>query len=203
MAANVKTGLYFGSFNPVHIGHLLVADALLELAGLDEIWLVVSPQNPFKEAGDLAPGADRLAMVELAVAGNARLKPCYVEFSLPRPSYTVQTLRKLQADYPERLFSLLLGGDSLAQFTQWKDYGEILTRVELHAYNRPNAGPVPEELAGNPRVHRYDVPLLEVSSTDIRARVGSARSIRYRVPEAVRQYIFRHALYGHRPVATP
>lgn len=201
MEADVKTGLYFGSFNPVHIGHLLVADALLELAGLDEVWLVVSPQNPFKEADALAPEADRLAMVQLALAGNPRLKPCDIEFSLPRPSYTVQTLRKLQTDYPERLFSLLLGGDSLAQFTQWKDYREILQSVKLHVYRRPDAGPVPQELAADPRIHHYDVPLLEVSSTDIRARIGSARSIRYRVPEAVREYIFRHALYGHRPAA--
>lgn len=196
MEADVKTGLYFGSFNPVHIGHLLVADTLLELAGLDEVWLVVSPQNPFKEANDLAPEADRLAMVKLAVAGDPRLKPCDVEFSLPRPSYTVRTLRALREDYPARQFSLLLGGDSLAQFHLWKNYREILGSVELHAYDRCDAGYIPPELADNPRVHRYDVPLLDVSSTDIRERIGAGRSIRYRVPESVRDYIMERGLYG-------
>lgn len=193
-----NTGLLFGSFNPIHLGHLIVAQYFITRGGCDEVWLVVSPQNPFKRAVDLAPEQHRLAMARLAVAGNAQLSVCDLEFSLPRPSYTSDTLGVLRSKHPDRKFSLLLGEDLLAQFTDWKDYGRILTHHRLRVYPRTRAPATLPELL-RPHVDICEAPRIDISSTLVRSLLRGGALPRYLVPDNVLAYITQHKLYPPRP----
>ena len=186
-------GLYFGSFNPVHIGHLIIANTLLEYSDLDEVWFVVSPQNPFKERGELLADAERLAMVQMSLADNPRLKASDIEFHLPLPSYTIHTLQALGQQHPDTQFSILMGSDNLANFTRWKDWETIIGSHKLYVYPRP--GTQSCALASHPHVTMVPVPMLDLSSTHIRAQIAQGKSVQYLVPPQAYHYIQSKQLY--------
>lgn len=189
-----KIGLFFGSFNPVHTGHLIIANYMADYTHLDEIWFVVSPQNPFKEQDGLLPEEKRLALLELAIQGDDRFKTCDIEFSLPRPSYTAFTLEQISSKYPMHAFTLIIGGDNLQLFHHWKDYQIILQKHAVFVYAR--TGIVEQQnLVNHPSVKLFEVPLLNISSTYIRQTIQAGKSIRYLVPELVRLEIERLNLY--------
>lgn len=186
-------GLLFGSFNPVHHGHLLLATHLREAAGLDEIWFIVSPQNPFKLNSDLADEHHRLEMVKLAVENVPYFNVSDIEFQLDKPSYTHITLKKLQHQFPSHQFSLIIGKDNAANFQEWKEADWILNNVEILVYNR-----TVEDKTINFQLtafNYYNLPLFDISSTIIRKRVKENQSVRYFVPENVEHYIRFHKLY--------
>lgn len=188
-----RTGLFFGSFNPVHVGHMIIANYMATRTELDEVWLVVSPQNPFKKAGSLARDHDRLHLVELAIGDTPRLRASNVEFGLPKPSYTIDTLAVLREKHPDRAFSLLMGGDNLATLPKWKNAEIILRDYDIHVYNRPGeeAGP----LQDHSRVTFHEAPLMHLSATYVRRAIREGRSVRYLVPDAVAEELERSGLY--------
>ena len=182
-----KIGLFFGSFNPIHVGHLILANTMATATDLDEVWFVVSPQNPFKKNKSLLHEFDRLDMVERATADNAKLKVSDVEFAMPRPSYTIDTLVRLQEKYPDYTFKLIIGEDNLVQFTNWKNHESILDFYGLYVYARPNTPP--HAFSNHPKVTFINAPLLDISATFIRDCIKNNRSIRYLVPESVEKMI--------------
>lgn len=189
----MKTGLFFGSFNPIHIGHLIIADHIAQYTDLREVWLVVSPHNPLKDKSTLARDHDRLHLVQLAVDDNPRLKASSVEFQLPKPSYTIDTLTYLKEKYPEKEFALIMGSDNFRSIHLWKNYELLLEHFDIYLYNRP------EEEADNlkqyKRVHIVPAPLLGISSTYVRERIRSGKSVRYLVPEKVFDYLEVSGMY--------
>lgn len=188
-----KIGLLFGSFNPVHHGHLLLATHIREAAGLDEIWLVVSPQNPFKQVSDLADEQHRLNMAESACAQHDFIKVCAIEFELEKPSYTYKTLELLKSLHSDDQFTLIIGGDNVSKFKDWKNVNWILENFEVFIYNRTNYSIAEESLTTKMKV--FQLPLFDISSTEIRNRIKNGQTIRYFVPEDVEHYIRFHKLY--------
>lgn len=188
----LRTGLFGGTFNPVHVGHVALGRSIVEAGLADEVWFMVSPQNPFKRNIHLLDDALRLSMVRKALAHESRLAASDYEFSLPRPSYTLHTLRRLSADYPERAFTLIIGGDNWEAFDQWYGHDEILARWPVVVY--PRAGATPSEPAKPlPRgVTMLRTPLLPVSSTAIRERVRRGESVAGLVPEAIEQDVMNY-----------
>ncbi len=189
----MKVGLFFGSFNPIHIGHMIIAQTMLENAGIDELWFVVSPQNPFKKNKKLLHEFDRLDMVEAAVNENAKFKVSDIEFNMPKPSYTIDTLVLLTEKHPKKEFSLIIGEDNLASFTKWKNHQQILENYGLLVYPRPNAKPSP--VKPHPKVQMVEAPLLDISATFIRNAIKEGRSIKYLVPEPVEGVIVGKGFY--------
>ena len=189
----MKIGLFFGSFNPVHIGHLIIANYMATQTDLDRVWLVVSPQNPLKPKKTLARDHDRLHLVRLGIGDNPLLEVSNVEFGLPKPSYTVDTLAYLREKYPEREFALIMGGDNLASLHQWKNYEVLLANYDIYVYNRPSADL--GERATHPRVRIFEAPLLDISATYIRECLRNRKSVRYLVPDAVFEYLESSHLY--------
>jgi len=189
----MKTGLFFGSFNPVHIGHLIIADHIAQYTDLREVWLVVSPHNPLKEKSSLARDHDRLHLVQLAVEDNPRLKASSVEFQLPKPSYTIDTLTYLREKYPEKEFALIMGSDNFRSIHLWKNYQMLLDHFDIYLYNRPEEEM--ENVRQHPRVFIVPAPLLGISSTYIRERIKSGKSVRYLVPEKVFDYLETSGMY--------
>jgi nicotinate-nucleotide adenylyltransferase len=189
----MKIGLFFGSFNPVHVGHLIIANFMATQTDLDKVWLVVSPQNPLKPKKTLARDHDRLHLVQLGIADNPRLEASAVEFKLPKPSYTIDTLTFLKEKYPDREFALIMGGDNLATLSQWKNYEQILANYQIYVYNRPaiDLG----EFATHPHVKTFQAPLLDISATYIRECIRTGKSVQYLVPEGVFEYLAGSALY--------
>ena len=183
----MKIGLFFGSFNPIHVGHLIVANVMATTTDLDQVWFVVSPQNPFKKNNSLLHEFDRLAMVEKAIADNAKFKATDIEFSMPKPSYTIDTLIRLQEKHPQHKFRLIIGGDNLAQFPNWKNHDKILEYFGLYVYPRPNS--VKSDLENHPTVRLVNAPSLDISATFIRDCLKNGKSIRYMVSESVEEYI--------------
>lgn len=201
----MKIGLFFGSFNPIHIGHLILANTIAESAQLDKVWFVVSPQNPFKKKETLLHEFDRYDMVQKAIFDNTHLAACDAEFHLPKPSYTIDTLTYLHEKYPKYEFSILMGSDNLVNLKNWKNYEKVLEYHQIHVYPRPNKniGTVAtaentllEELYKHPNVHITDAPLLEISATYLRERIQNQQSIRYLVPEMLEEYIKRKKFYS-------
>ena len=188
-----KTGLFFGSFNPVHIGHLIIANCMLENGGLDKVMFVVTPQNPLKASKNLLHGFDRLDMVRAAVADNYKFEVSDVEFHLPKPSYTVHTLTLLTEKNPEKDFVLIMGEDNLGNFTKWKNYAQILENYQLYVYPRPLV--TKSDLIRHPNVKMVESPLLDISATFIRKLIRDNKSIRYLVPEPVEQMIKYKGFY--------
>ena len=191
----MKVGLFFGSFNPAHTGHMIIAHYMAEYTDLDQVWMVVSPQNPFKSKDTLANDYDRLHLVHLAIGDHLHLRASNIEFSLPKPSYTIDTLAYLQEKYPEHTFCLIMGGDNLASFPKWKNAEQILAHHDVYVYSRPNVDPGP--LVDHPRVHLAEAPLLELSASFIRQCIRDGKSVRYMVPDTVYAYLQESNLYRH------
>lgn len=190
----MKVGLFFGSFNPVHTGHLLIANYFIQFGGLDKIWFMVSPQNPFKVNDNLLDENIRLQLLKLAINGDERFGASDFEFKLPRPSYTVNTLSELRAQFPADVFIPIIGGDNLQSFHLWKDYQTILDHHEVYVYRRAGYHENPL-LANHHRIKIFEVPLLNISSTYIREMLQAGKSIKYLVPEKVDHYIHEKGLY--------
>ena len=192
----MRVGLYFGSFNPIHHGHLLIATYILEHTDLDQVWFIVSPQNPLKPSATLLNEYHRLFLVQLAVEGEKNLKASDIEFKLPKPSYTVDTLAYLQEKYPANQFAIIMGSDSLQNLPKWKNYQWLLRNYPIYVYKRPGY----ETLPSYPEavhIQIMDAPLLPISSTTIRQNVREGKSIRYLVPDAVREEIEKSGYYLH------
>jgi nicotinate-nucleotide adenylyltransferase len=195
MAKDKKIGLFFGSFNPVHVGHLIIANHILSDTDLDEVWMVVSPHNPLKEKQTLAPDYDRLKMVELAIGDHTRIKASNVEFILPKPSYTIDTLAYLREKNPNKTYVLIMGGDNISTINKWKNYQELIKHYEIYVYERPGfSTKLPEGLNEN-KIKIVNAPLLDISATMLRERIKEGRSIRYSVTDEVYEYINIHQLY--------
>lgn len=190
-----RTVLYGGSFNPIHLGHLALGQYLLETQPVDEVWYMISPQNPLKQADGLLPDADRLELVRKAVEGCAGLAACDFEFRLPRPSYTVHTLEAIRRAFPDREFSLLIGADNWAHFPRWHQFRKILDENEIFVYPRTGYPLHTEDLP--PQVHVLDAPLFDASSTDIREAIagGNPESVAGLLPPAVYREILRRGFY--------
>ena len=188
----MNIGLYFGSFNPVHIGHLIIANHVLNEAVIDKIWFIVSPQNPFKESKTLLNEFDRLHLVRLAVQDDTRIKCSEIEFNLPKPSYTSNTLTFLSEKYPEHQFSLIMGSDSYQNLDKWKNYETIIYNYPIYVYKREGYE-VKKSFNSDPII--LDAPIIQISASQIREHVKSGKSIRYLVPEIVREEIETRKFY--------
>jgi len=191
----MKVGLFFGSFNPIHNGHLIIANHILNETALDKIWLIISPQNPFKESASLLNTYDRLYLVSKAIENDNRLKGSDIEFHLPKPSYTSATLTYLKEKYPFDEFSIIIGSDSFQNLSKWKNYETIIHNYELIIYKRPGF-----EIINNihARVLIMSAPLLEISATYIRELVRKNKSIKYLVPESIEQEVQTNRFYSQK-----
>ncbi len=189
----MKVGLYFGSFNPIHNGHLIIANHVINFTDLDEVWFVISPQNPFKKKSNLLDSYDRLHLVELAIGENPRIKPSTIEFNMPVPSYTIDTLTYLKEQNPDYEFTLIMGSDNLVNFHKWKNHDVILKYYSIIVYMRPGYEDVP--FLDHPKVNALDAPLLEISSSFIRKLIKEGKSPQYLVPDKVYQEIESSHLY--------
>jgi nicotinate-nucleotide adenylyltransferase len=191
----MKIGLFFGSFNPIHMGHLIIANIMAETTDLKKVWFVVSPQNPFKPAKGLLHEFDRYDMVRAAIFDNYKLEVSDVEFHLPKPSYTIHTLVHLREKHPDKEFKVILGEDNLVSFMNWKNYERILEDYGLYVYARPNVQLSP--LREHPNVRFVEAPLLDISATFIRNCIRKNQSVRYLVPDAVEEMIRGKGFYQH------
>ncbi len=188
-----RTALFFGSFNPIHVGHLIIANTILQQEDIDEVWLVVSPQNPLKERASLLPDHHRLQMVQRAIDDNYQLKVCDIEMHLPIPSYTVVTLAALQEKYPDREFCLVMGSDNLDSFHRWRNYQYLLDNYRLLVYPRP--GTEHCKLSSHPNVTMVDVPMMDISSSYIRQQIAAHKDVRYLLTEPVYKYLTEMHFY--------
>ena len=183
----IKTGLYFGSFNPIHIGHMAIANFMIEFTSLEQLWFVVSPQNPLKEKKSLLKDYHRLEMVRLATEDDDRFRASDIEFKLPTPSYTIDTLAYLEEKNPGREFQLVMGADGLRTFHKWKHAGLIARNYHRLIYPRP--GTNPETIANTPNATLVEAPLMEISSSFIRQAVKEGKDIRHLVPGKAYRYM--------------
>jgi nicotinate-nucleotide adenylyltransferase len=183
----VKIGLFFGSFNPIHMGHMIIANIMAENTDLDKVWFVVSPQNPFKPSKGLLHEFDRFDMVRAAVYDSYKLEVCDIEFHLPKPSYTIHTLVHLKEKHPDKEFKVIIGEDNLTSFKKWLNYERILEDYGLYVYPRPNVQP--SDLKLHPHVKMVEAPMMDISATFIRNCVRNRKSIRYLVPDPVGEMI--------------
>ena len=193
MPLSKRIGLFFGSFNPIHTGHLIIAEFMADMTDLQQVWFVVSPHNPLKAQSTLANDFDRLHMVQLAIDDNPKLRASNIEFSLPKPSYTIDTMAYLHEKYPEHNFSLIMGSDNLESIHKWKNYELLLQRYPIHVYARSGSENISSP--ANADVTLHNVPLLNISSTYIRQMIAGGHSIRYMVPEPVFQFLQGSRLY--------
>ncbi|MEM6642813.1 MAG: nicotinate (nicotinamide) nucleotide adenylyltransferase [Bacteroidota bacterium] len=189
----MKVGLFFGSFNPIHTGHMIIANLVKETTMVDEVWFVVSPQNPFKKNKNLLHEFDRLDLVRAAIADDYQFRAEDVEFSMNRPSYTIDTLTVLQEKHPEKKFHLIIGEDNLVSFPKWKNASELLRNFQLIVYPRKAAKP--SELLDKDTVRIIDAPEIDISATLIRKLVKQEKSIKYLVPDAVSELIKAKGYY--------
>lgn len=185
-----KVGLYFGTFNPIHIGHLVIANHMAEYSDLDEIWFVVTPVSPFKKKKNLLANNHRYEMVYLATKDYPKLQPSKIEFDLPEPNYTINTLVHLDEKYGDRYsFSLIMGEDNLKGFHKWKNYEVILENHEIFVYPRLSEGKIEHQFGGHPKIHKVNAPIMEISSTFIRKAHNEGKNIRPLLPEPVWVYL--------------
>jgi len=189
----MRVGLFFGSFNPIHVGHLMLAQYMVNFADVDEVWLVVSPQNPFKQDVELADTQHRLNMARLAVGDNEKIKISEVELSLPKPSYTIDTLRALEKEYPEIEFSIIMGADNLMSLNRWKEVETLLSRYRIIVYPRPGYEAKEPEGA---HIEIVDAPQVDISSTQLRRWIGEGRSVLYFTNDKVIEYFSQNNLYN-------
>ncbi|RLJ65507.1 nicotinate-nucleotide adenylyltransferase [Lacinutrix venerupis] len=185
----MKIGLYFGSFNPIHIGHLIIANQLVENSDLDQIWFVVTPHNPFKKKSTLLDNHQRLEMVYLATKDYDKLKESNIEFNLPQPNYTINTLTYLQEKYPTHNFALIMGEDNLKSFHKWKNYEVILENHNIYVYPRISEGIVETRFTNHEKIHRVKAPIMEISSTMIRNAIKNGKNVKPLLPKKVWEYV--------------
>jgi len=195
-----KIGLFFGSFNPIHIGHLILANYILEHSDMQELWFVVSPQNPFKEKKSLLNDHNRLDMVQLAVKNYQKMRASNVEFSLPTPSYTIDTLTYLQEKHPDYSFSLIMGEDNLGSLHKWKNYDLLLQNYQVIVYPRIfgediSSSPNVTQLKNHHNIHKIDAPIIELSATEIRDMIKSGKNVRPMLPPEVFEYLDGSSFY--------
>lgn len=190
----MKIGLFFGSFNPIHIGHLVIADVMADQTDLDQVWFVVSPLNPFKSSSSLLHEFDRFKMVELAIAENYKFRASDVEFNMPKPSYTADTLAYLSDKHPEHDFKLIIGEDNLLHFHKWKNYESILNNFGLYVYPRPQVDKSKIKVQHQSIVY-VDSPMLDISATFIRKSIRNEHSVQYLLPGPVVDYIRMKKFY--------
>ena len=190
-----QIGLFFGSFNPIHIGHLIIANHLVEHSALDELWLVVTPQNPFKEKQSLLNNHLRLEMVHLAIADYPKLRASDIEFHLAQPDYTIHTLAYLEEKYTKLHFALIMGEDNLKSLHKWKNYEQILSNYPIYVYPRLSEGTVSEALTSHPNIQYVRAPIVELSATFIREEIKKKQNVRPLLPESVWQHIDKLGLY--------
>ncbi|GAA4279375.1 nicotinate (nicotinamide) nucleotide adenylyltransferase [Aquimarina mytili] len=190
-----KIGLYFGTFNPIHVGHLAIANHIAEYSDLDEIWMVVTPHNPHKKKSSLLDNHHRYEMVYRATESYSKLKPSDVEFKLPQPNYTVYTLAHLEEHYPDYQFNLIMGEDNLKSFHKWKNYEVILENHHIYVYPRIAEGTVETQFKDHPKIHKVAAPIMEISSTFIRNAISESKNIRPLLSKEVWEYIDQMNFY--------
>lgn len=190
----MNIGLFFGSFNPIHVGHLIIAGYMANFTEIDQVWLVVSPQSPLKKKNGLAGVYDRIEMARLATDSNQKISVSSVELGMPQPSYTIDTLNELKAKYPLYQFSLIMGADNIVSLKKWKSHEQILAEHKIYVYPRP--GHDLGEWATHPQIIITDTPYLELSSTFIRKALKDKKNIQYMLPESVLDFIDRKSLYS-------
>ncbi len=188
-----KIGLYFGSFNPIHVGHLIIANTIAQQQIVDEVWFVITPHNPHKEKHTLLSDHQRLQLVNLAIGENSKLKASDIEFKLPQPNYTINTLAHLTNKYPEYNFYLIIGGDNLQGLPKWHEYKRIIENYNILVYPRPNIT-IPKDLAKSISVLQ-NVPLIEISSTGIRDMLKQKKDVQYFIPKPALDYILEMHFY--------
>ena len=187
-------GLFFGSFNPVHVGHMIIANFMATQTDLDQVWLVVSPHNPLKSKSSLARDYDRLHLVGLAIGDNPRLRASDIEFGLPKPSYTIDTLAYLKEKYPDHRFVLIMGGDNLVSFHRWKNADLLLRDHQIYVYRRPSVE-TSAKLAEHPHIRFFEAPLMNISASYILKSIKAGHSVQYLVPDSVYEYLGSSHLY--------
>ena len=185
----MNIGLFFGSFNPIHVGHLIIANHMAEHSDLDKVWFVVTPHNPHKKKSSLLEDHHRLQMVNIAVEEYPNLEVSNIEFDLPQPSYTVNTLMHISEKFPQHQFSLIMGEDNLKSFHKWKNYETILDNHHIYVYPRVADGKESNELLSHQKIHKTDAPIVEISSTFIRKGITAQKDIRPLLPQNVWAYL--------------
>ena len=188
----MRIGLYFGSFNPIHVGHLIIANFIANNVDIDQVWFIISPQNPLKQNTTLLNKYHRKYLVDIAIEGEKKLKTSAIEFSLPIPSYTIDTLAYLSEKYPDNLFSIVIGSDSLQNILKWKNGEVLLERYQFLVYERPG---FKVENATGQNINILKAPLLDISSTKIRKMIKNGMSIKFFVPDLVKEEIERNHYY--------
>lgn len=181
----MKIGLYFGTFNPIHVGHLAIANHMAEHSDLDKIWMVITPHNPFKKKSSLLSNHHRYSMVDIALEPYDKIQPSKIEFDLAQPNYTVNTLAVLEEKYPDDEFCLIMGEDNLKSLHKWKNYEVILTRHDIYVYPRISEGVVEHQFKDHPKIHKVEAPIMQISSTAIRKGIAAGKNIRPLLPEGV------------------
>lgn len=182
----LNTGIFSGSFNPVHIGHLALANWLCEFAGLDEVWFVITPHNPLKDRSNLMDDRLRYELVEASIAGYPKFKASDFEFSLPQPTYTIDTLRALEKTYPDRQFHFIMGADNWAFIKRWKESDQLISNYPILVYPRKGYEiQIPSDI---PSIRKVDAPFMEISSTFIRESLKAGKDVRFFLPEAIRNH---------------
>ena len=185
----MKIGLYFGTFNPIHVGHLIIANHMVEHSDLDEIWLVVTPQSPFKKKKSLLDNIHRFALVDIAVDNYEKIKSSDIEFKLPLPNYTVHTLAHISDTFPGKEFSLIMGEDNLKSFHKWKNYETILEHYHIYVYPRISTGSEDTRFDNHQKIHKVNAPIVQISSTMIRNGIREKKNIQPLLSQSVWKYI--------------
>lgn len=197
----MKIGLYFGTFNPIHIGHLIIANYVAEYSDVKQVWMVVTPHNPLKKKDTLLNDSIRLELVHLATEDYPKIKPSDIEFKLPQPNYTVNTLAYLQEKYPKNEFSLIMGEDNLKSFHKWKNYEVILQNHDIYVYPRIDLKNQTNEISNylafknHPKIHFISAPIVEISATFIRESIKNKKNVQPLLPNKVWEYIDHNNLY--------
>jgi nicotinate-nucleotide adenylyltransferase len=191
----MKIGLYFGTFNPIHIGHLIIANHLAEYSGLEQIWMVVTPHNPLKNKQTLLNDYQRLQLVFLATEDYPKIKPSDIEFKLSQPNYTINTLAHLQEKHPQHEFSLIMGEDNLKSLHKWKNHEVILQNHKIYVYPRISSELETSPYKNNPKIHFIDAPIVEISSTFIRENIKNKKNVQPLLSSKVWEYIDHNNLY--------
>ncbi|MFV8269183.1 nicotinate (nicotinamide) nucleotide adenylyltransferase [Flavobacterium sp. GT2N3] len=191
----MKIGLYFGTFNPIHVGHLIIANHMVEHADLDQVWMVVTPHNPLKKKNTLLDDYHRLQMVHLATEDFPKIKPSDIEFKLSQPNYTVNTLVHLQEKYPQYEFSLIMGEDNLKSLHKWKNYDAILENHDIYVYPRISLEPENVTFKNHSKIHVIDAPVVEISSTFIRDNIKKGKNVQPLLPAKVWEFIDHNNFY--------